>query len=228
MASKYIEYKELAMRWRNKGFTYGEIIKKVGINIPKSTLSEWFRDLKLSTTASKRLNDIIGHKIKIAQFNARKTIRKNRIQYLDNVANRVKHLGPYMKNKDVAKIALAMIYFGEGAKNRRGSLMLGNSDVSLIKLFLDLLKFCYNIDESKFRCTLQCRADQNIPKLERFWSGVTKIPKKQFYKARIDPRTIGRKSKKPEYKGVCRIDYFSADIFNELKIIIEIICKMGL
>jgi len=101
--------------------------------------------------------------------------------------------------------------------------MFGNSDPPIITLFLSLLRRCYNIDENKFRCTLQCRADQNIPKLEKFWSQVTKIPMPQFYKARIDPRTIGKPSRKPDYKGVCRIDYFSGDIFMELKQIMEVI-----
>jgi len=68
-------------------------------------------------------------------------------------------------------------------------------------------------------------ADQNIKKLEKFWSQVTKISLSQFYKARIDPRTIGKPSKKPNYKGVCRIDYFSADLFIELMQIPKIIHK---
>ena len=101
--------------------------------------------------------------------------------------------------------------------------MFGNSDPSIISLFMSLLRYCYNIDESKFRCTLQCRADQNTKKLEKFWSQITKIPLSQFYKARVDPRTIDKPSKKLNYKGVCRIDYFSADLFIELKQIAEII-----
>jgi hypothetical protein len=78
------------------------------------------------------------------------------------------------------------------------------------------LRYCYNIDESKFRCTIQCRADQDIQKLEKFWSEATNISLKQFYKARIDPRTIGKLSIKKEYKGVLRIDCFSAKILQEL------------
>ena len=92
---------------------------------------------------------------------------------------------------------------------------------------MHLLRFCYNIDEKKFRCTLQCRVDQNIPKLEKFWGEITKIPLSQFYKARIDPRTIGKTSKNIDYKGVCRIDYFSADIFLDLMQIPKTIYKMG-
>ena len=146
---------------------------------------------------------------------------------MQEVYSRVSHLGKLIKNKDIAKISLAMLYLGEGSKTR-SSLMFGNSDPTIISLFLRLLRYCYKIDEDKFRCTLQCRADQDIQKLEKFWSNITNIPLSKFYKARVDPRTIGKISKNPEYKGVCRIDYFSADIFNELTKVIEAIDKTGL
>ena len=102
-------------------------------------------------------------------------------------------------------------------------MIFGNSDPFIINLFLHLLRYCYNIDESKFRCTVQCRADQDTNRLENFWCRITKIPLVQFYKTRIDPRTIGKPSKKQNYKGVCRIDYFSAELFIEIKLVAEII-----
>jgi len=142
--------------------------------------------------------------------------KKKREDYLKSVFDRNKHLSAMLKNKDVAKIILAVLYLGEGAKNRGGSLVLGNSDPNIINLFLKLLRFCYKVDETKLRCTLQCRADQKIKSLENFWSKITDIPPARFYKAQIDPRTIGKASKKLDYKGVCRIDYFSADIFTDL------------
>ena len=124
----------------------------------------------------------------------------------------------YKNNLEVGKLILAVLYLAEGAKSK-SSIMFGNSDSLVIILFINLMRKCYKIDESKFRCTVQCRADQNIPDLERFWSGVTKIPLGQFYKARVDKRTIGQVSRKKDYKGVCRIDYFSADLDRELKYI---------
>jgi len=75
----------------------------------------------------------------------------------------------------------------------------------------------------KLRCTVQCRADQHIPLLERTWAQVTKIPRRQFYDARVDPRTIGTRSYKKNYPGVCRIDYFSAHVYHELTMVGKII-----
>ena len=88
--------------------------------------------------------------------------------------------------------------------------------------FLHLLRFCYNIDEQKLRCTVQCRADQNIEELESFWMRITGVSKELFSKAQIDPRTVGKPTKKAHYKGVCRIQYYSADISLELRAITKV------
>ena len=89
---------------------------------------------------------------------------------MQGVGERVAHLSDEIQKKNTAKIAFAMLYLGEGAKKTRGSLMFGNSDPLVIRLYLNLLRSCYRIDENKFRCTLQCRADQDVKKLEKFWS----------------------------------------------------------
>jgi len=144
--------------------------------------------------------------------------RRKREKYLKDIADRVHYLSSVSRHKDVAKIILVMLYLCEGSK-RKGSLMFGNSNPAIIRLFLSTLRQCYAIDESKFRITLQCRADQNINALERYWSEITGVPSEQFYASRIDPRSIGKASRKPDYKGICRVDYFSAHIYNEITII---------
>ncbi|HLD21589.1 MAG TPA: hypothetical protein VJB65_01705 [Patescibacteria group bacterium] len=122
-----------------------------------------------------------------------------------------------LKEEIHAKIALAMLYLGEGTKCQgRCTITFGNSNPIIIRLFLALLRKCYPIDESKFRCTIQCRADQNIENLTHYWTSVTNIPLHQFYKSRIDKRTIGKITMKPKYNGVCRIDYFSSAIYLDL------------
>lgn len=228
MKSKYYLLKSKVGVLRKSGKTYGEIRKILKENIAKSTLSYWCRNIFLTEKQKKRIARIVLRNIKIGREKALSINKARREQYLKTVINRNIHLKNLLKNKDIAKITLATLYLGEGSKDiKRGYLYFGNSDPFIIDLFLNLIRGCYNINESKFRCTLQCRADQHIKKLENFWSKTTKIPLSQFYKTRIDPRTIGKKSEKPNYKGVCRIDYFSADILNELLSIPKIIHKMG-
>jgi hypothetical protein len=228
MESKYINSKPEAIRLRKLGHTYGEIKKILGVNIPKSTLFCWLSKLKLTNIATDKLKLSAGNNIKKAHLLALKSNKEKRIKHLAEIATNVEHLKKIKKDKNVAKIILAVLYLGEGGKSGRSSLMLGNSDPAIIRLFLALLRQNYSIDEGKFRCTVQCRADQDIPELEKFWSKITDIPPRNFYKARVDSRTIGKKSKKPSYKGVCRIDYFSADLFNEIKMIMEIVCELGI
>ena len=223
MYSQYYTLKPKAVRLRKAGKTYREIKKILGEPISKSTLSHWFRDIILTKIQQERLQKRVSVNIKRAQIKAWAVNKKRREEYIQNVRDRVRHFPNELRRKNSAKIALAMLYLGEGAKTNGGSLMFGNSDPSVICLFLHLLRYCYNIDEKKFRCTLQCRSDQNIEKLEKFWSRITQIPPSQFYKARVDPRTIGKPSRNLEYKGVCRIDYFSGEIFIELQQIVEVI-----
>lgn len=214
------------VRLRKKGKTYGEILKIINPLVAKSTISNWCRSIILTSTQKERIGNSVKKNLVKAQLLSLATNRLKRKKYLNSVEKRVRHLKNSIKNKDTAKIALAMLYLGEGAKNsNRGSLCFGNSEPFVIDLFLSLMRKCYNINESKFRCTIQCRADQNIENLNNFWATITKIPKSQFYKTQIDPRTVGKPSRKTDYKGVCRIDYFSADIFIELLTIPKVIFK---
>lgn len=228
MKQRYSHLKSEAISLRKQGKMYSEIQEILNEKVPKSTLSLWFKEVKFSKAQNEVLKRRIENKLIESRKIAHKIIRERRNEYLKQVEARVSHLKNVIKNKDTAKIALAMLYLGEGSKNRNGSMTIGNSDPRIIGLFINLMKKCYEIDSRKFRCTLQCRADQNIKELEKFWSDTTGIPLSQFYEAKIDPRTIGKKSKNENYKGVCRIDYFSADLYNELTKIAEVITSLGL
>lgn len=219
--------KQKALELRRKGKTYKEITDALRIDVPKSTLSYWCRSTLLPKGYQRKVREYNLFNLEKARKIALRFQKEKRKNYLESIKKRNAHLARLIEDRDIAKIALAVLYLGEGQGNiKRSSLMFGNSDPLTIKLFLNLLRRCYNIDEKKFRCTLQCRADQNIEKLERFWAGVTKISPSQFYKAQVDPRTKGKPSKKLEYKGVCRIDYFSAEVLIELLQIPGIIHKI--
>ena len=208
-------YKKRAIKLRKLGKTYSDIVSLLP-GISKSTLSYWLRPLELSSGQKEKLSKNINKKLVKARAIALEMSKEKRIKYIAEIENNNSYIFKSLNNKHTAKIILATLYLGEGSKARRASLSFGNSSPNIISLFLNLMRNCYSIDESKFRCTIQCRADQDITYLEKFWLRLTKIPKKQFYKTRVDPRTIGKPSLKLDYKGVCRLDYFSARIYNEL------------
>ena len=223
MRSSHHDFKQQVIALRRQGKTYGAIRKALQREIPKSTLSLWCHDIVLSPQQIRRIDSAARRAVSRGRMAALSAKKAEREAMLASVKNSVAHLGKKILGKDVAKVALAMLYLGEGSKTKRSSLMFGNSNPAVIVLFLGLLRRCYVIDENKFRCTVQCRADQKIAVLEKFWSRTTRIPPRLFYDARIDTRTKGKPSLKPDYKGVCRIDYFSAKIANEINCIIKVI-----
>ncbi|OGY84088.1 MAG: hypothetical protein A3F54_00870 [Candidatus Kerfeldbacteria bacterium RIFCSPHIGHO2_12_FULL_48_17] len=216
-----MDIKDSAKTFRKSGKSYTEIQKALGV--PKSTLAYWLKDVVLDEVASRRIQDRKQKSLVYARRKALESNQKSRAQYLKKLADRNAELPDLLKDASVAKLTLVMLYWTEGSKHEKGALTFGNSDPEMIRLFLQLLRQVYAINEAKFRCTLQCRADQDIVALQKFWQQITQIPMSQFYKAQVDKRTIGKKSRKQDYKGVCRINYFSAEIFHELRIIVDLL-----
>lgn len=210
------DFKDKAVMLRKQGKTYSEI-KALIPKTSKSTLSYWLSSLELSDKQKEKLSQNVNKKLIKARAQSVLVQKKKREKYFSDIENKNAHLIKTL-NTDIkaAKLVLSALHLGEGGKNRPGSMQLGNSDPGIVRLFLKLMRVCYDIDESKFRCTILCRADQDIKKLESFWLRITGISRKQFYKTRIDARTIGKPSRKLDYKGVCVINYFSASVYYDL------------
>lgn len=227
MRSSFYRYKDRVLDLRRMGKSYGEILNLLRVKIPKSTLSLWCRNISLPETQQRRIDEIARVAGSRGRAQALIVNRKNRLRYLNSLYKDNKYLLKKIKDKDTAKIALAMLFLGEGSKSSRGAVVFGNSSPEIIQLYLQLLRYCYPLDGLKFCCKVQCRADQNIPELEKFWSFITNIPMAQFRKALVDPRTLGKPTINKDYKGVCRVDYYSAHIYNELLMICRVFGNKG-
>lgn len=209
---------------RSRGYTYPEIQKHVGIKIPKSTLSYICRDVTMPKHYKKKVDDI--NKSHLSKVRG-KALATNRKKLADSIASYRKsnlHIEKLMDSKDVKLIALSILYLGEGAKwkSTRGP-RLGSSDPNIVNLYINLLEQCYDISKEDMRCRVQHRADQNPDKLVEFWSKVTGVKKKHFYPCYIDKRTIGKPTKKSDYKGVCAVTCAGTHIQLELAEVADII-----
>jgi len=219
------EIKNSALQLRLKGLTNIEIQSKLRTKVPKSTLSFWFKNLKLSNDAEQRL---IGLNLKHLSNIREKALKVNKLKrerFLQSIEYNNIPISVEISSLGCAKIALAMLFITEGSKSckRTGFLSFGNSNAEIVLLFLTLLKRCFDYNENKIRCTVQCRADQNVMELESYWVEITGISRDKFYKAQIDKRTNGKPTKKSNYKGVLRIDYFSSRIPYELENLAKLI-----
>lgn len=214
-----------ARNLRVTGKTYGEIRQSLKLPIPKSTLSEWCKNVKLPVNYAKRIADLNLNNLNKGRFIAQEINKIKREEFFKKIEQKNLPIAIAIKNLEAAKIALAMLCLGEARKYtpKGGTFSLGSSDPRIIVIFLELLKICFNFNLEKVRCTVQCRADQNTDALEKFWISVTDIPKRLFYNTRIDPRTIGKPTKKKSYKGVLKVDYFDTKVHLELESLAQLI-----
>lgn len=211
---------------RGNGKTYTEIQKIIGTHIPKSTLSCWCGQVELNDKQRKRISDLKLNNLKIARAKALITNKQNRVDYLRSIELRITHLGKFLRDKNIKKILLAMLYLGEGAKwkSHRG-LQLGNSNPDIMKLYIKLLKDCFGVSPKQLTAIVYYRADQNFSQLVEFWSGITKIPKGSFYKSKPDKRTKNKKTW-DGYYGVCAVMGPGTDIQLELEAIAKMFFRL--
>ncbi len=215
---------EEVRRLRSLGKTYGEINYSINAHIPKSTLSDWCKHTPLPREYAERIQKLVVGNLDKARIIALEINRIKREEYIKRIRQASTRTSQTIDNLDVAKVALAMLCLGEASKSvRNTSFYLGNSDPKIIVTFLELLKRCFTFDIKKVRCTVQCRADQNAEDLVGYWMDKTKIPRNLFYKTRIDPRTIGKPTKKKDYKGVLRVDYLDNKVRLELESLAELV-----
>jgi hypothetical protein len=202
---------------RVQGLTYREINNYLHLSIPKPTFSGWFHNLPLPSFYRNKVQQIVNANLQkvrpIALANNKQILHR----HLEQIRNKNTGL-VNLVDRPIGILLLSTLYWCEGGKYpARSSLQFGNSDPKMIKLFLTLLRTCYCLDESKFRLTIQHRADQDSGYLTRYWAGITNIPLSQHYACYVDARSIGKPTHKTNYHGVCVIHYFDTDRQCELQ-----------
>ena len=213
-----------AITLRSKGRTYREIQRVLKIKIPKSTLSSWCTDIELPKWYHDKVKSLNNQNLSKAQKMAWVVNKRKQEELRENLMKRNQYLAEKTQDKDILKMLLAMLYLGEGAKwkSHRG-LHLGSSDPNIIRLYMKLLDACYDIKVGKFRGSICYRADQNLGSLQKYWSGITGIPLRDFYPTKPDSRTVGKITKQKNYKGVCALTCAGTNIQLELEAIPKII-----
>ncbi len=204
MRSGSLTLKSRATNLRKRGLSFRYIENK--LNIPRSTLSYWLKDIKLSKKQREKLfdnwkNGLINARKKASQWHIddgnrrRRAIKKDIEKFTSNLK-----IG-----KKIGELLMAMFYLAEGGKTEN-SFVVANSNPTILKGIINLQRYLYKLDETKFRCALHLRKDQNEEELKKFWSNILNIPEPQFIKTQFDKRTI--KKTYDHYKGVCVLIYY--------------------
>lgn len=145
----------------------------------------------------------------------RRTFVETRALVFKNKKASFTRVKKFSRNTKDLEIVGAMLYWAEGYKSPKNNIVdFTNSDPWMIIIFLVFLRTVYNLDEKKFRIYLYCYKNQNVKKLIKFWSKITRIPINQFSKPyiRTDFREDGRKME----NGMIHIRYSDKKLFLDI------------
>lgn len=128
-----------------------------------------------------------------------------------------------LNDKELKLLGISL-YECEGTKRRRVkgrksdyhyAIEFTNSNPVVIRLFLLFLRRILGVKQDGIRLELFIYDDLKVNELEKFWSKITRIPRRQFNK------TIVLKQKNERYKpnprGTCKIRYYDVGKFLKLE-----------
>lgn len=222
MKSKWFEYKDTVISLRKKGVSMTVIEREFGI--PRSTLSGWFKDVPLSEAQRTKLMRNSYDGWKKARENA--VISKNiaKAKRLNIAKSQAIDTFNKLPNENLAvqELALAMLYFGEGAKKNTTS--MSNSDANILRFFLSSIERLYGLERTNFRYDLHLRYDQDENLMRAYWAKSLCIPLEKIRYIVKDGRTEGRPTR-DDYKGVCLINVRDISIQRKLIALYTVYCS---
>jgi len=198
-----------AIHLRNLGKSYGEIRKK--IKVSKGTLSLWLRDIELTPEQKTELKGRQKSRHWGAKANQGKRIERTK-KIIKEAKKEIKHLF-----KNSLFLSGLMLYWAEGDKSEETEIVkFSNSDPIMIKLIMKWFRKICKVPESKFRVCLHIHKLHCRKNIQEYWSRVTGVPFKQFYKTQIKPTSLGQRKNKL-YNGTCAVTVPNRDLFRRIK-----------
>lgn len=198
--------KKRAIKLRQKGLSYSEILKLVPVS--QATLSLWLRNIRLDEEAKKRLLRI-QHEGIMRGANRKKDVRILLEKSIKESAA-----------KDVGKLSHqalllmgAALYWAEGSKQKIHNVSTGmifsNSDERMLKFFYRwLTKICeIDISDIYFELYIHRNAAGDINSHRQYWAVILGVKFDDLYRVRYKSGNIEsfRKNKLVNYHGLIRI-----------------------
>ncbi|MFZ5982135.1 MAG: helix-turn-helix domain-containing protein [Patescibacteria group bacterium] len=205
------EARKKAIKLRKLGYTYTQILEKVSVS--RSTLSIWLRDVELTTSQKEYLYN------KSRQKNAYRLAKLNqarRIERTKSIIEISKKEALKMFNNPLFSSGL-MLYWAEGDKSDSNEIVkFTNSDPNMISLMISWFQKIGKVEKSKIKLTLHIHELHKKSAIEKYWSKVTGIPSKHFYKTQIKKTSLGQR-RNCLYNGTCSIRVNSRELFRKIK-----------
>lgn len=197
---------------RKQGKSINQIVKEA--NLTKSSVSLWVRDIVLTDTQKKKLSEK-GRSVE--------SVEKRRTSRLRNEQKKRQIVIDKAK-EDFTDISLeqlkligAMLYWGEGGKTDHWSVRMANSDPSIIRVMMKFFREVCKVPEDKFRAHIHTFENANVGETEKYWSKVSGIPQKQFYKTYRKPSIASLQKRKTLPFGTLDLYVHNTQLFLTIK-----------
>lgn len=195
-----------AVKLRKQGKTYSEILKEVPV--AKSTLSAWFRDVKLSQFQNQR----ITAKKRAAQRRGGEARHRRRVEGTKKIYKESKRQIGKLSEREKWLIGVTL-YWTEGAKEkpwRVGSMFqFINSDPHMITFLLHWLNHTLKIPKSEisFRIHVHENHEYRIDEIIKYWTSIIRFSKPVFQKPVFKRHTFksNRRNVNANYQGLLEV-----------------------
>jgi hypothetical protein len=185
-----------AIKLRKLGNSYKEISQI--LNIPKSTLSYWLKNIKLE---QKYLNRLYTKQINILSKGP-KSLKERRAREVNDLIIQANNSVDIPLNDQAYKFFGVGLYWAEGSKSKL--MQITNSDPYFILFMVRWFEKIFGIKPNELKGYLNLYPQQEESKIKMFWSNLTGIPINNFGKTFIKP--VSKNYKKNNlYFGTLRI-----------------------
>jgi len=186
-----IEEKRTARTLRFQGKSINQIAKESGLS--KSSVSGWVRDIVLTKKQREKISERGRSVESIERRRASRLFNEQvkRQKIIDAAKTDFAHI-----SKNDLKLVGTMLYWGEGSKAGNWSVRLANSDPAIIRVMMRFFREICKVQNSKFRAQIHTFLEANIEETRKYWSKVSGIPVKQFYKTYTKPSSASLQKRK--------------------------------
>lgn len=197
MEKDYQALRTKAVRLRKRGLSYNEI--KIKINVSKSTLSLWLKNIPLKQEHRQRL---YTKQVRILNLGPRSQQERRAREVAEIIEQAKREIVPPV-SLQAYRLTGAALYWAEGSKGRM--LQLTNSDPSFILFWVKWVEKIFQIGAKSLKARLNIYPQQNESDIKKFWSDLTGIPLANFGKSYVKPKSKNYK-RNNLYYGTIRIE----------------------
>ena len=188
-----------AIELRLSGNSYSHI--KELLKVGKGTLSDWLKDVKLSSQQLEKINkDSLAKRVE----NYIETVRLRRKKIFETSYRDQKNKLLPLNTRDLL-VAGLFLYLGEGSKSSHSRIQITNTDPAIIKFSIFWMAKILNIDVTRIRVQLHLYSNMDIENELNFWQNITRLKRNQFIKPYIKT-TSSLKIDHPSFgHGTCNL-----------------------